>query len=77
MDFAVVTATVLKKKAGRYRRLSPTLPLAANAGTFRRRFNGRLGGRRLKPGRYKFSLKAIDAAGNAARTVAVPFRIVR
>ena len=76
-EAAVVTATVLKRKAGRYRRLSPTLPLAANAGTFRRRFNGRLGGRRLKPGRYKFSLKAIDGAGNAARPVTVAFRIVR
>ena len=76
-EAAVVTATVLKKQGRRYRRLAPTLPLAANAGTFRRRFSGRLGGRRLKPGRYKFRLKAIDAAGNAARPVTLAFRIVR
>lgn len=76
-EAAVVTTTVLKQRAGRYRRLSPTLQLAANAGTFRRRFSGRLGARRLKPGRYRFRLKAIDAAGNAARPVTLSFRIVR
>jgi secreted trypsin-like serine protease len=76
-EAAVVTATILKKKDGRFRRLSPTLPLSADAGTFRRRFGGRLGGRRLKPGRYKIRLRAIDAAGNAARPVTLAFRIVR
>ena len=68
---------MLKKQGRRYRPLSPSLPLAANAGTFSRRFDGRLGGRALKPGRYKLSLAAVDAAGNAARPVAVAFRIVR
>ena len=76
-EASAVTVTVLKKQGRRYRPLSPTIPLAADAGAFSRKFDGRLGGRKLKPGRYKFSLKAIDAAGNAARTVAVPFRIVR
>jgi Trypsin len=76
-EAAVVTATVLKKQGRRYRRLSPRLPLVASAGTFRRRFDGRLGGRRLKPGRYRFSLRAVDAAGNPARRVTLPFRIVR
>jgi hypothetical protein len=72
-----VTVTVLKKKGRSYRPLSPSLPLAADAGTFSRRFDGRLGSRRLKPGRYKLSLAAVDAAGNAARPVTLSFRIVR
>jgi hypothetical protein len=76
-EAAAVTVTMLKKQGRRYRPLTPTIPLAANAGTFSRRFDGRLGGRKLKPGRYKFSLAAVDAAGNAARAVTVPFRIVR
>jgi secreted trypsin-like serine protease len=76
-EAAAVTATVLKKQGSRYRPLSPTLPLAANAGMFSRRFDTRLGGRRLKPGRYKLSLTAVDAGGNTARAVTVPFRIVR
>jgi secreted trypsin-like serine protease len=76
-EAAAVTVTVLKKQGRRYRPLSPTLPLAANAGTFSRRFDGRLAGRALKPGRYKLSLAAVDAVGNAARPVAVAFRIVR
>jgi secreted trypsin-like serine protease len=76
-EAAAVTVTVLKNAGRSYRPLSPTLPLAVNAGTVTRRFNGRLGSRALKPGRYKLSLSAVDAAGNAARPVTVPFRIVR
>lgn len=76
-EAAAVTVTVLKQKGRRYRPLSPSLPLAANAGTFRRRFDGKLGSRRLKPGRYKLSLAAVDAAGNAARPTTLAFRIVR
>jgi secreted trypsin-like serine protease len=76
-EAAAVTVTVLKKKGRRYRALSPRMQLAADAGTTRRRFDGRLGKRRLKPGRYKFSLRAVDAAGNVARAVTVRFRMVR
>ena len=76
-EAAAVTVTVHRKQGRRYRPLSPTIPLAADAGTFRRKFDGRLGGRKLKPGRYRFSLTAVDAAGNTARAVTVPFRIVR
>ena len=76
-EAAVVTVTVMKKRGRRYRALKPTLPLAADAGTYRRRFDGRLGSRRLKPGRYKLRLIAVDAAGNAALPVTVAFRVVR
>jgi secreted trypsin-like serine protease len=76
-EASAVTVTVLKKQGRRYRPLSPTIPLAANAGTFSRKFDGRLGGRKLKRGRYKLSLTAVDAAGNRAGAVTVPFRIVR
>ena len=76
-EAAAVTATVLKKQGRSYKPRSPTLPLAADAGMFSRKFDGRLGGRKLKPGRYRFSLAAVDAAGNRARTVTVAFRIVR
>jgi secreted trypsin-like serine protease len=74
---AAVTLTVMRKKGRRYRALAPTMPLGASAGTVSRRFDGRLGGKALKPGRYKLAIAAVDAAGNSARPVAVPFRMVR
>lgn len=74
---AAVTITVMRKRGRRYKPLSPTMPLAASAGTVSRRFDGRLGSRALKPGRYKLAITAVDAAGNAARPASVPFRMVR
>jgi secreted trypsin-like serine protease len=74
---AAVTVTVMRKKGRRYRALSPTMPLGASVGTVSRRFDGRLGSRALKPGRYKLAISAVDAAGNTARPVAVAFRMVR
>jgi hypothetical protein len=74
---AAVTITVMRKQGRRYKPLSPTMPLAASAGTVSRRFDGRLGSRALKPGRYKLALTAVDAAGNAARPVGVAFKMVR
>ncbi len=73
---AAVTITVMRKQ-GRYKPLAPTMPLAASAGAVSRRFDGRLGTRALKPGRYQLGITAVDAAGNAARPVGVPFRMVR
>jgi hypothetical protein len=74
---SAVTVTVLKQKGGRYKALSPQVPLAASAGTVSRKFSGRLGGKALKAGRYKLRLDAADSAGNRARPVTVAFKIVR
>jgi hypothetical protein len=74
---AAVTVTVMHRKGRRYKALAPTMPLGASAGTVSRRFDGKLGSRALKPGRYKLAIAAVDPAGNAARQVAVPFRMVR
>jgi hypothetical protein len=67
----------MRRKGRRYKALAPTMPLGASAGTVSRRFDGKLGSRALKPGRYKLAIAAVDPAGNAARQVAVPFRMVR
>jgi hypothetical protein len=74
---AAVTITVMRKQGRRYKALSPTMPLAASAGTVSRRFDGKLGSRALKPGRYKLAITAVDPAGNAARPASVAFRMVR
>ncbi len=39
-------------------------------------FDGRLGTRRLAPGRYRFAISAVDAAGNRSATVFAPFTVV-
>jgi hypothetical protein len=74
---AAVTITIVRRGPRRWKRLSPRVPLAVPAGSMSRRFSGRLDGRRLRRGRYRLRLDAVDAAGNAARPAKVPFRIVR
>ena len=49
----------------------------ANAGRNRKRFSGRIAGRRLSPGRYRATLVATDAAGNASKPKRVAFRVVK
>jgi hypothetical protein len=41
------------------------------------RFSGRVGGRKLRPGRYRLVGTAADGAGNLSRVGRTPFRIVR
>jgi hypothetical protein len=41
------------------------------------RFSGRVGGRRLSPGRYRLVAAVRDVAGNPGQPAKVPFRIVR
>jgi hypothetical protein len=40
-------------------------------------FSGRVGDRKLKPGRYRLLGTAVDGAGNLSRVGRAPFRIVR
>jgi hypothetical protein len=54
-----------------------TLVAQTAAGARRLAFSGRLHRRALRPGRYRMSIVATDAAGNASRPVAVAFRVVR
>ena len=51
--------------------------IAGQAGKTTKRFTGRAGSKKLKPGRYTLQLGATDAGGNAAKTVKLRFRIVR
>jgi hypothetical protein len=40
------------------------------------RFSGRIGRKALKPGRYRLTLRARDAAGNTGRARRLYFRVV-
>jgi hypothetical protein len=53
-----------------------TLTRNATAGPNSVKFSGRIGRRALKPGRYRVTIIATDAAGNASKPAALSFRIV-
>jgi hypothetical protein len=40
-------------------------------------FNGRIAGRRLRPGRYRAMLRITDSAGNVSRVERIRFRVLR
>jgi hypothetical protein len=50
---------------------------AASAGQNRKRFSGKIGGKRLRPGKYRATLIATDAAGNVSRRKFLNFKVVR
>jgi sugar lactone lactonase YvrE len=61
----------------RYISLQGRYTTASAAGVGRVRFRGRLKGRTLKPGRYRFVIRATDGAGNTTKPRRPVFRIVR
>jgi trypsin len=76
-EASAVTVTVLKKKGGRYKALSPSVPITASAGHVSKRFNVRLNGRKLKRASYRLRIDAVDTAGNRAAPATVAFKIIR
>ena len=50
--------------------------IAAPAGASRHRFSGRIGTKRLAPGRYRATLVAADGAGNRSAPARLRFRVV-
>jgi hypothetical protein len=71
-EAATVTFTIKRRhmKAKRFR-------VASAAGANRHRFSGRIRRKPLKPGRYRATLVARDAAGNASRPKRLRFTVVR
>lgn len=63
--------------AGRYRTVTGRFSHAGTAGTNRLRFTGTLGGRPLRPGRYRLRAVASNAAGASTRVVHASFVVVR
>jgi calcineurin-like phosphoesterase family protein len=71
--------TRANRKRPRCIRLRPVggFSLPGVTGSNSRRFSGRLGERRLRPGRYRADLVATDAAGNRSKSASVRFTVVR
>jgi hypothetical protein len=68
---------ITAKRCTRYVALRPVLVEEGTVDENSFRFNGRLAGRKLAPGHYRFSVEAVDAAGNhSPEPVVRAFRIV-
>jgi acid phosphatase type 7 len=75
-EIAAVRFRIKRKVAGRYKTVG-TFTDQGVAGKNRRRFRGRLDGRRLRPGAYRAGLVAMDYVGNRSTPKRVRFRVVR
>lgn len=62
---------------GRYRATNARLTHQGAVGANSVRFTGRIAGKALRPGRYRFAAVATDAAGTSTRVAKVKFAIVR
>lgn len=63
------------KKCARYTRVTGAISRKLTATTGRLRFTGRVGGRALRPGRYRATIVATDADGNRSRARTANFKI--
>jgi secreted trypsin-like serine protease len=73
-EAAAVRLTVVTASG---RAVGGTAPIAAPAGHTAKKLSGRWAGKKLKPGRYKLRIAAVDTAGNAAPLQALAFTVTR
>jgi hypothetical protein len=66
-----------RRKCTRYKRAGRTLVRTSKAGKNRVKFTGRIARKALKRGRYRLTIVATDAAGNASKARRLNFRIVK
>ena len=65
-----------KRKCTRYARFG-RFANASGAGANKHRYKGRIGKKAMKPGPYRATLVATDAAGNRSKAKALTLRVVR
>jgi hypothetical protein len=73
------TTKLRKRKAKKCDRFLArgSIGFAGKIGSNGRVFNGKLNGSKLKPGSYRATLVATDAAGNKSKARSVRFKVVR
>lgn len=71
----ILVAIERRKKAGRYK-AAGSLSASGASGANSIKFSGKVGGKRLKPGRYRISITATDAAGNASQPAQAKFKVL-
>jgi hypothetical protein len=73
---ARVTATVLVRSHGRWKKVGTAFSVAAKAGATTVRFSGLVRKHALKPGSYELRFVATDAAKRVSKPKTLRFRIV-
>jgi hypothetical protein len=68
---------IQRRKGGRYVTLRGRFKHAGHMGTNHFKFTGRLRGSKLRPGRYRLVMVAVDGAANESPVERLKFRIVR
>lgn len=74
-EAARVTFGVERKTGGRYRRLKGSLSKAGGGGANSFRFNGKLKGKRLRPGRYRLTATAVDPSNERSAAERARFAV--
>jgi hypothetical protein len=69
-----LSVAIAKAKSGA--RATTALTLSISTGSGRVPLSGRVGGKALRPGRYRFAVSVRDAAGNASAPVTLPFTVL-
>jgi hypothetical protein len=65
-----------KRRCTRYLKFG-RFAVSANAGPGSHRYSGRIGRRSMKPGAYRATLVATDAAGNSSKPKSLKLKVVR
>lgn len=76
-EAAVVRFTVRRAGGRSSRALRGVMVHSGRSGANRFAFTGRMGARKLSPGRYQLVARATDAAGNSSVTERIPFQVIR
>jgi hypothetical protein len=74
---AKLTVLVQRRRHGKFRRFATLVKLAVGPGPVKLRIGPKVKGKRLRRGRYRLRLRALDAAGNRSRTRRIGFIVVR
>ena len=66
-----------KRACTRWTKVKGSFTVPGKTGSNRFRFRGRIGGRKLKPGRYRLNSQATDRSGNKSALTSKSFKIVK
>jgi hypothetical protein len=74
---ATLAVSVQKRKGKKYRAFANLVRRAAGPGLVKLKIGPKVKGKKLRRGRYRLTLRAVDAAGNKSKVRRVTFKVVR
>jgi hypothetical protein len=74
---AKLTVAVQKRKHGKVRAFAKLVRAGAGPGPVKLKIGPKVAGKKLRVGRYRLRLRAVDAAGNRSKVRSISFRLAR